>query len=51
LASPETRKRVWAAAGAARSKAFALYRKEKEKARKAEAKKAKPKQSKKRPAP
>jgi hypothetical protein len=29
MASPETRKRVWAAASAARVKAFELYREEK----------------------
>jgi hypothetical protein len=36
-ASPETRKRVWAAASEARSKAFALYREAKAKAARAEA--------------
>jgi hypothetical protein len=39
-ASPETRKRVWAAATAARAKAFAMYRAEQAKL-KAEAKAAK----------
>ena len=40
-ASPETRKRVTALASAARVKAFALYKKAKDKAAKAEAKAAK----------
>ena len=37
-ASPETRKRVWAAASEARRQAFALYRKEKARLEKAAAK-------------